>query len=122
MKYFLPNDRLYDQKENTLEARSAAALKEETLKIALEKNVAHENGLGRFLSLEKIEGASVDDVVEQNSKDDIFTALFAASYGRDELTFLIYFFNLRFNTCRWNRDGPTCGFDFPLRDFYQIDG
>ena len=101
MKYFLPNDRLYDQKENTLEARSTAALKEEALKIALEKNVAHENSLGRFLSLEKIEGAAVNDVVEQNSKDGIFTALVAAPSGRiiEALTIFNYTRNLRYGTC-----------------------
>ena len=81
MKYFLPNDRVYDQKENIIEARTFAALKQETLKLALENNVPNMNGLGRYLSLENIEGASVSDVVEQNSKDDILTALVAAPTG-----------------------------------------
>ena len=83
MKYFLPNDRVYDQKENILEARTVEALKQETLKLALENNVPNANGLGRYLSLEKIEGASVSDVVEQNSKDNVLTALVAAPSGRD---------------------------------------
>lgn len=78
MKYFLPNDRVYDQKENILEAKTVEALKQETLKLALENNVPNANGLGRYLSLEKIEGASVSDVVEQNSKDNVLTALVAA--------------------------------------------
>jgi hypothetical protein len=83
MKYFLPNDRVYDQKENILEAKTVEALKQETLKLALENNVPNANGLGRYLSLEKIEVASVSDVVEQNSKDNVLTALVAAPSGRD---------------------------------------
>jgi cyanate lyase len=83
MKYFLPNDRVYDQKENILEAKTVEALKQETLKLALENNVPNANGLARYLSLEKIEGASVSDVVEQNSKDNVLTALVAAPSGRD---------------------------------------
>ena len=83
MKYFLPNDRVYDQKENVLEARTVEALKQEILKLAQENNVPNANGLGRYLSLEKIEGASVNDLVEQNSRDNVLTALVAASSGRD---------------------------------------
>jgi len=78
MKYYLPNDRLYDQKENLIEARTIEALKQETLKLALEHNVPNANGLGRFLSLENIGAASVRNVVEQNSKDNVLTALVAA--------------------------------------------
>jgi len=81
MKYYLPNDRLYDQKENLIEARTIEALKQETLKLALEHNVPNANGLGRFLYLENIGAASVRNVVEQNSKDNVLTALVAAPSG-----------------------------------------
>jgi hypothetical protein len=75
-----------------LEAKTVEALKQETLKLALENNVSNANGLGRYLSLEKIEVASVSDVIEQNSKDNVLTALVAAPSGRDN-------FNAKINPC-----------------------